>query len=225
MQALQWSISFPDKLRKCLCIAAAANLTAQALGFEVIGRNMIVRDPNFHAGDYYGTDTQPDNGLGYARMIGHLTYLSAISMHEKFGRNKRETFDPSNFETGFEVESYLKHQGKQFVTRFDANSYLHITYAMDQFDLESRYGSLENAFREAQAEFLLVALSSDWLFPPEQTRELGKTLLGLKKVASVAELHSPHGHDAFLLEVEHLSRVINGFLEKPSASSARPATP
>ncbi|MCD6025219.1 MAG: metX [Fibrobacteria bacterium] len=225
MQALQWSISYPGKLRKCLCIAAAANLTAQALGFEVIGRNMIVRDPNFHGGDYYDTETKPENGLGYARMIGHLTYLSAISMHEKFGRNKREGFDPNHFETGFEVENYLKHQGKQFVMRFDANSYLHITYAMDQFDLESRYGSLENAFREAQAEFLLVALSSDWLFPPEQTRELGKTLLGLKKVASVAELHSPHGHDAFLLEVEHLSRVIHGFLEKPAATSVRPATP
>jgi homoserine O-acetyltransferase len=111
------------------------------------------------------------------------------------------------------------------VTRFDANSYLHITYAMDEFDLESRYGSLENAFRDAQAEFLLVALSSDWLFPPEQTRELGKTLLGLKKVASVAELHSPHGHDAFLLEVEHLSRVIHGFLEKPATASERPAVP
>jgi len=225
MQALQWSVSYPDKLRKCLCIAAAANLTAQALGFEVIGRNMIVRDPNFQGGDYYSGDARPDNGLSYARMIGHLTYLSAISMHEKFGRNKREGVDPNDFETGFEVESYLKYQGKTFTQRFDANSYLHITYAMDHFDLTSRYGSLETAFREAQAEFLLVALSSDWLFPPEQTRELGKTLLGLKKVASVAELHSPHGHDAFLLEVEHLSRVIHGFLEKPAAASMRPAVP
>jgi homoserine O-acetyltransferase len=222
MQALQWSVSFPAKLRKCLCIAAAPNLSAQALGFEVIGRKAIVNDAHFHGGDYYGKPDSPDGGLAYARMIGHLTYLSALSMHEKFGRNKREGADSAAFETGFEVESYLNHQGTSFVQRFDANSYLHITWAMDQFDLESRYGSLENAFRGSQAEFLLVALSSDWLFPPEQTHELGKVLLGLKKVASVAELSSPYGHDAFLLEVEHLSNVIRGFLHQPVLNAPRP---
>jgi homoserine O-acetyltransferase len=225
MQALQWSISYPDKLRKCLCIASASRLSAQALGFEVIGRKVIVNDPNYCGGDYYDRAERPDGGLAYARMIGHLTYLSALSMHQKFGRNIRPDAQPGHFETGFEVESYLQHQGTQFTQRFDANSYLHITWAMDQFDLESRYGSLEGAFRDAQAEFLLVALSSDWLFPPEQTRELGKTLLGLKKVASVAELHSPHGHDAFLLEVEHLSRVLHGFLEKPALTTGKKPTP
>ncbi len=215
MQALQWSVSYPKQLRKCMCIAAAGSLSAQALGFEIIGRSIIVGDPGFQGGDYYGS-SGPDNGLGYARMIGHLTYLSAISMHEKFGRNQRPNFDAKNFETGFEVESYLKHQGKQFVQRFDANSYLHITYAMDSFDLVSRYGSLDNAFRDSDSEFLLVGLSSDWLFPTEQTHELAKVLLNHKKVVSVAELDSPYGHDAFLLEVEHLSRVIQGFLEKPA---------
>ena len=219
MQALQWSISYPGKVRKCMCIAAAASLSAQALGFETIGRSIIVSDPNYQGGDYYGT-AAPEHGLGYARMIGHLTYLSAISMHQKFGRNRRPNTDDASFETGFEVESYLKHQGQQFVKRFDANSYLHITYAMDQFDLVTRYGNLENAFRDSQSEFLLVALSSDWLFPPEQTHELGRVLFNLKKVASIVELDSPYGHDAFLLEVEHLSRVIQGFLEKPAYAEA-----
>jgi homoserine O-acetyltransferase len=222
MQALQWSVSHPGKLRKCLCIAASANLSAQALAFEVIGRKAIVNDAHFHGGDYYDKPDRPDGGLAYARMIGHITYLSAVAMHQKFGRNVRPGANPGEFETGFEVESYLNHQGESFVQRFDANSYLHITYAMDQFDLETRHGTLANAFRDSQAEFLLVALSSDWLFPPEQTRELGKTLLKLKKVASVAELSSPHGHDAFLLEVEHLSAVIRGFLHQPALNMPRP---
>ncbi|HLP30956.1 MAG TPA: methionine biosynthesis protein MetW, partial [Geothrix sp.] len=164
-------------------------------------------------------------GLAYARMIGHLTYLSALSMHQKFGRNQRTGHDEDRFETGFEVESYLAHQGEAFVRRFDANSYLHITWAMDHFDLFARYGSLEKAFAESKAEFLLVALSSDWLFFPEQTRELGSVLLGLKKVVSLVELDSPYGHDAFLLEVAHLSRVLNGFLEKPASSPKRVSGP
>jgi homoserine O-acetyltransferase len=221
MQALQWSVSFPDKVRKCICIAAAACLSAQALGFEIIGRKVIVNDPNFRNGDYYADGKIPERGLAYARMIGHITYLSAISMHEKFGRNRREDWDEKRFETGFEVESYLNHQGDQFVRRFDANSYLHITWAMDHFDLVARYGSLDKAFAPTRAEFLLVALSSDWHFYPEQTREMGRVLLNQKKVVSVVELDSPYGHDAFLLEVANLSQVIQGFLEKPASDSAR----
>ncbi|MDB5049881.1 MAG: metX [Fibrobacteres bacterium] len=216
MQALQWSTAYPDKVRKCICIAAAACLSAQALGFEIIGRKAIVNDPDFKNGDFYRDGIIPERGLSYARMIGHLTYLSALSMHEKFGRNRKEDWDESRFETGFEVESYLNHQGDQFVRRFDANSYLHITWAMDHFDLVARYGSLDKAFAPSQAEFLLVALSSDWLFFPEQTRELGKVLLDQKKIVSVVELESPYGHDAFLLEVANLSQVIYGFLEKPA---------
>lgn len=225
MQALQWTVSFPGKVRKCICIAAAACLSAQALGFEIIGRKVIVNDPGFRGGDYYDAGEAPERGLAYARMIGHLTYLSALSMHQKFGRNQRSgaaavraAHDENRFETGFEVESYLTYQSDAFVKRFDANSYLHITWAMDHFDLFARYGSLQDAFAPAGAEFLLVALSSDWLFFPEQTRELGSVLLGLKKVVSVVELDSPYGHDAFLLEVAHLSRVIRGFLEKPASA-------
>jgi homoserine O-acetyltransferase len=216
MQALQWSTAYPDKVRKCICIAAAACLSAQALGFEIIGRKAIVHDADFHGGDFYREGTIPEHGLAFARMIGHLTYLSAISMHEKFGRNRKEEWDENRFETGFEVEGYLNHQGEQFVKRFDANSYLHITWAMDHFDLVARYGSLDKAFAPSQAEFLLVALSSDWLFFPEQTRELGRVLLNQKKIVSVVELDSPYGHDAFLLEVANLSQVITGFLEKPA---------
>jgi homoserine O-acetyltransferase/O-succinyltransferase len=223
MQALQWAVAYPDKVRKCICIAAAACLSAQALGFEIIGRKAIVNDPHFQDGNYYGEGQLPARGLGFARMIGHLTYLSAISMHEKFGRNRKEEWNELRFETGFEVEGYLNHQGEQFVKRFDANSYLHITWAMDHFDLVHRYGSLDKAFGPSRAEFLLVALSSDWLFFPEQTRELGRVLLRQKKVVSVVELESPYGHDAFLLEVANLSQVIYGFLEKPAFAEAAKA--
>jgi homoserine O-acetyltransferase len=235
MQALQWAVSYPDKVRKCICIAAAACLSAQALGFEIIGRKVIVNDAHFQDGNYYGDGQLPARGLAYARMIGHLTYLSALSMHEKFGRNQvhgegrrggaPKEWDEARFETGFEVESYLNHQGEQFVKRFDANSYLHITWAMDHFDLVRRYGSLEQAFGASKAEFLLVALSSDWLFFPEQTRELGRVLLHQKKIVSVVELESPYGHDAFLLEVANLSQVIHGFMEKPAFAEAGQALP
>jgi homoserine O-acetyltransferase/O-succinyltransferase len=223
MQALQWSVAYPEKVRKCICIAAAACLSAQALGFEIIGRKAIVNDPHFQDGNYYGDGQLPARGLAFARMIGHLTYLSALSMHEKFGRNRKEEWNELRFETGFEVEGYLNHQGDQFVKRFDANSYLHITWAMDHFDLVQRYGSLDKAFGPSRAEFLLVALSSDWLFFPEQTRELGRVLLRQKKVVSVVELESPYGHDAFLLEVANLSQVIFGFLEKPAFTEAAKA--
>jgi len=216
MQALQWSISYPTQVKKCICIAAAPSLSAQALGFEIISRRVIVNDPQFHGGDYYGQPQKPDGGLALARMIGHITYLSAAAMHQKFGRRERGGLDPERFETGFEVESYLKHQGHKFVDRFDANSYLHITWAMDHFDIAARYGSLEAAFEQSQAEFLLVALSSDWLFFPEQTRRLAQALLNRRKIVSLVELESPYGHDAFLLEVAHLSRVLHGFLEKPA---------
>jgi homoserine O-acetyltransferase/O-succinyltransferase len=221
MQALQWSISYPTRVRKCMCIAAAPSLSAQALGFEIIGRKVIVNDPHFYGGDYYDKAERPDAGLAFARMIGHITYLSAAAMHQKFGRRERDSLDSKRFETGFEVESYLTHQGNKFVERFDANSYLHITWAMDHFDLEARYGSLEKAFENSQTEFLLVALSSDWLFFPEQTRQLAQALMSRRKIVSLIELESPYGHDAFLLEVAHLSRVIHGFLEK--SEPAEPA--
>ncbi len=212
MQALQWTVSYPDKVKKCMGIATAASLSAQALGFEVIGRKVILEDSSFRMGDYYSDGKGPDRGLRLARMIGHLTYLSSASMDTKFGRQHREGIKPGKFETDFSIESYLDHKADAFVGRFDANSYLHITYAMDCFDLARSYGSLEDAFKKTQAEFLLVALSSDWLFPPEQTRDITRVLLKQGKVASEITLNSPYGHDAFLLEVENLGRVIESFL-------------
>ena len=222
MQALQWTVSFPKQVKKCICIAASARLSAQALGFEVIGRKLIVNDPNYYSGDYYQQIGKPHPGLKFARMIGHLTYLSAHGMDRKFGRKQRVDENPSQFQTGFEVETYLEHQGESFVNRFDANSYLHITYAMDRFDLIKQCGSLEKAFEKSEAEFCLVALSSDWLFPTEQTKDLAKVLVNNKKITSMVELQSPYGHDAFLLEVENLSNVINGFLEKPTFALKKP---
>ncbi len=213
MQALQWSVAHPDIVGKCICVAAAPHLSPQALGFEIVGRSVLQNDKNFSGGDYYSGD-KPDKGLTFARMVGLITYLSADSMHSKFGRKRRDGYNPNAFETGYEVESYLSYNGRKFCERFDANSYLHITYAMDTFDLEESFGSLEKAFENVKSEFLIVALSSDWLFPPEQSRAMCQSLLKLGKIASFLELNSPYGHDAFLLEVGHLSQVIHGFLNK-----------
>lgn len=213
MQALQWSVAYPSFVRKCICIAAAHQLSPQALGFEVIGRKFVITDPNFQNGDYYNTPAMPSRGLAFARMIGLLTYLSADSMKSKFGREKQGDYDPKRFETGFEVENYLNHNAHKFTERFDANSYLHVTYAMDNFDLEALHGSVDKAFAGAQCEFLLIALSSDWLFLPQQSRELTQALLRLGKVVSLVELESPYGHDAFLLEVDGLSQVLYAYLD------------
>ncbi|MBF0431736.1 MAG: homoserine O-acetyltransferase [Fibrobacteria bacterium] len=214
MQALQWSVAYPDKVKKCICIAAAPHLSPQALGFEIVGRKALLNDKNFGSGDFYDKPETPDEGLALARMIGLLTYLSADSMESKFSRTRKDEYDANCFETGYDVENYLTHNSQKFVSRFDANSYLHITYALDTFDLEESHGSLANAFEKSRAEFLLVALSSDWLFPPSQSRHLCRELLNLGKIASLVELDSPYGHDAFLLEVENLSKLIGAFLER-----------
>jgi homoserine O-acetyltransferase len=212
-QVIKWGIMFPDRVKKCAVLAATTKLSAQALGFEIIGRGVITGDPQFNQGDYYNKDRRPDQGLSNARKIAHLTYLSSISMEQKFGRRGSGPSDPSHFVTGFDVETYLEHQGQKFVDRFDANSYLHITWAMDNFDLEHEYGSLYEAVRHTQAEFLVVNLSSDWLFPPKESREFSQALLNTKKKVSNVELNSPYGHDAFLLEVEHLSVVLDRFFK------------
>ncbi len=214
MQAIQWAVAHSDKVDKCICIAAAAHLSPQALGFEIAGRKVLASDSNFANGDYYDKDQSPDKGLAFARMIGLLTYISADSMGSKFGRQRHGGFDPLRFETGYEVENYLNYNSNKFIDRFDANAYLHITYAMDTYDLVREFGSLEDAFKESKCEFLLLSLSSDWLFPPEQSRQLARVLLKLGKIVSLIELDSPHGHDAFLLEVGHLSKVLYSFLKK-----------
>lgn len=217
MQVLEWIIRYPDTVRSCICVASATSLSAQALAFDVVGRKAITSDPSWRRGDYYESGDKPVAGLAQARMIGHITYLSQAMMDEKFGREKKTrdaAFDGEreSFSSDFQVESYLDYQGSKFVDRFDANSYLHITSAMDEFDLGCRYGGLSKAFAGIKSRILIVALSSDWLFPPEQSKEIANGLLAAGKNVSYMELVAPHGHDAFLVDIEHLATAIRAFL-------------
>lgn len=219
MQVLEWSILFPDFVSNCICIASAASLSAQALAFDIVGREVITSDPAWAGGDFYGTGRLPSDGLAAARMIGHITYLSPEIMNAKFGRRKRSRPSQDRFQTLFEVESYLQHQGEKFVERFDSNSYLHITHAMDAYDLAEQYGDLPSAFRKVHARFLVVALSSDWLFPPEQSLEIANSLAQAGKRVSYILIKAPTGHDAFLVDIGHLSQAIHAFLGTESAPS------
>jgi len=212
MQALQWAVSFPRRVRSVIPIASTARLTAQSIAFNAVGRNAIVSDPNWSGGDYYGKAV-PAKGLSIARMIGHITYLSDESMHAKFGRELRNADDYQyELDSEFEVESYLNHQGESFVQRFDANSYLYITKAMDYFDLLGKYGSLTSAFKDCRARFLVVAYSTDWFYPTYESKEIVQALMNLNKEVTFCEIQSRHGHDAFLLEVDALTRIIRSFL-------------
>lgn len=206
MQALEWTIRYPDKVDRCVCIAAGVSLSAQALAFDVVARDAIESDPNWNGGDYYEGGRNPDWGLAHARKIGHITYLSPEIMQKKFGRGRTAA------EGRFQVESYLDYQGRKLVERFDANSYLRITEAMDAYDLQEEFGSAEQAFRGAGSKYLVVALSSDWLFPPEQSLALANALLGAGCKVSCCTLEAPYGHDAFLVDIRHLAESIRAFL-------------
>ena len=185
------------------------------IAFNEVGRLAIMSDPNWNGGDYYG-GAGPDNGLAVARMIGHITYLSDESMHEKFGRRLRDkTALGYDFTMDFEVESYLRHQGEVFTRRFDANTYLYVTKALDYFDLAGERGLLEEVFRELPREmrFLVIAFSSDWLYPPYQSKEIVRALRGTGFDCTYLEMKSSFGHDAFLLENKDLTRMVASFLE------------
>ncbi len=211
MQVLQWAISYPDFVRSALPIATTSHLSAQSIAFDAVGRNAILADRDFAEGQY---TTQPGRGLGIARMIGHITYLSEESMREKFGRKLRTAEDYNyDFESEFAVETYLDHQGQSFVERFDANSYLYITKASDYFDPAKEYGSLQKAFADVKSRFLVVSLSSDWLFTPEQSKAIVEALAAGRKDVSYCNIISPYGHDAFLLEIESLGQFICCFLK------------
>jgi homoserine O-acetyltransferase len=213
MQVLQWAIEYLDFVKAALPIATTSHLSAQSIAFDAVGRNAILADPNFADGKYHDRG-QPAEGLGIARMIGHITYLSEESMRAKFGRKLRTAEDYKyDFASEFAVETYLDHQGQSFVERFDANSYLYITKASDYFDLTKDYGSLENAFTNVKSRFLVVSLSSDWLFTPEQSKAMVEALAANRKLVSYCNIASPHGHDAFLLEVETLGQFICCFLK------------
>ncbi len=218
MQALQWVIEYPGFVRRLLAMATTARESAQGIAFNEVGRQAIMQDPEWHGGDY-ARGEGPRVGLAIARMMAHITYLSDASMDRKFGRRKAHAPEGGayNFDAQFEVESYLRHQGEIFINRFDANSYLYITRAIDHFDLTAAYGLLERAVAPVTAESLVVGFTSDWLFPPEQNREIALALLRAGKRASYAQLDTDLGHDSFLLESPQLYDLVRDFLERPAA--------
>jgi homoserine O-acetyltransferase/O-succinyltransferase len=223
MQVLQWGIEYPEFVGKLIAMATTARESAQAIAFNEVGRQAILQDPDW-AGGNYPRGGGPRVGLAIARMMAHITYLSDASMDRKFGRRQvaaraaagsAAAFleNPVNtFDVQFEVESYLRHQGQSFINRFDANSYLYITRALDQFDLAAAHDSLETALAPVLAQCLVVGFTSDWLFPPEQNRAIATALLRAGKRASYAELSTDLGHDSFLLESPQLYNLVRGFL-------------
>lgn len=213
MMVLEWSILYPNRIRSAIVLASTARVSTQALAFDAVGRNAIISDPNWNSGDYYGKPQLPEKGLATARMIGHITYLSDESLNKKFGRNLQDKSEYGyDFETDFEIESYLRYQGNKFVSRFDANSYLFLTKAISYFDLAKKYGSLEKAFKPIEAKCLIVSIKSDWLYPSKQSKEMVSMLLKLNKEVTYFECDSQYGHDAFLLDNPQLFELIKSFL-------------
>jgi homoserine O-acetyltransferase len=214
MQALSWAATFPDRVTKAVVIASTARHTAQNIAFHEVGRQAIMADPNWRNGAYYGEGDPPAAGLAVARMAAHITYLSEAGLTEKFGRRLQAREAKSfGFDADFQVESYLRHQGLSFTDRFDANSYLYITRAMDYFDLAEEHGGLlANAFKASKARFALVSFDTDWLYPTPESRAIVHALNAAGAAVSFVELSSPFGHDAFLLDSPELNRVVDGFL-------------
>jgi homoserine O-acetyltransferase len=202
MQALQWTLSFPERIRHAVVIAATPRLSAQNIAFNEVARQAIMTDPDFHGGHYYDQGVVPRRGLRIARMIGHITYLSDDAMMEKFGRVLRNKITPGfGFDVDFEIESYLRYQGDKFATYFDANTYLRITKALDYYDPAADFGGdLSKAFARAQADFLVVSFTSDWRFSSARSREIVRALLDNRRIVSYLEIDAPQGHDAFLLD-------------------------
>lgn len=213
MQALAWAKRYPERVGSVVADATTWRLGAQAIAFNEVGRRAILEDPGFGDGDYYGKATQPESGLGIARMIGHITYLSDESMHKKFGRRLQSSTDYAyEFVSEFQVESYLAYQGQRFVERFDANTYLYMTKAMDYFDLQGEAPTLADAIHGVTARFLVLSFSSDWLFPTARSRELVAALREIGSEVTFAEIPSAYGHDSFLLEPEAQHKLIAPFL-------------
>ncbi|HBY60045.1 MAG TPA: homoserine O-acetyltransferase [Solibacterales bacterium] len=214
MQALQWAVAYPDSVASVMPIASTARHSAQQIAFNEVGRQAIMADPDWDGGNYYGKKP-PGRGLAVARMVGHITYMSDDSMREKFGRRlrDRESFG-FDFEVDFEVESYLRYRGGQFVDRFDANSYLYITKAMDYFDVTNGQRSLAAALEGVTARVLVISFTSDWLYPSYQSLEIVNALRSRNRDVAYCELSSSYGHDAFLVEVAEQTEVVRGFLER-----------
>ena len=214
MQALQWTIAYPDLVRHALIIASAPNLTAQNIAFNEVARQAIMTDPEFYGGDYYAHNTVPRRGLRIARMLGHITYLSDDAMGEKFGRKLKDTIK-YGFDVEFEMESYLRYQGHKFAGEFDANTYLRMTRALDYYDPALTFNDdLSAALKVAKAQFLVVSFTSDWRFSPARSREIVKALLDNELTVSYAEVTAAHGHDAFLMPDAHYHAILRSYLQK-----------
>ncbi len=215
MQALAWSIMFPDRLENCIAIASTAKLSAQNIAFNDVARQAILTDPDFHGGDFYSHGVVPKNGLRVARMIGHITYLSNVDMSEKFGRELRSGQYLFGFGVEFEIESYLHYQGDKFSTYFDANTYLLITRALDYFDPAASYaGDLTRALAGTKAKFLLVSFTTDWRFSPEASQAIVKALVDNRREVTYANIDAPHGHDAFLLTDERYHELVRSYIDR-----------
>ena len=232
MQALSWTLQYPDRVRHAVVIASAPNLNAEIIAFNEVARRAITTDPDFHGGHFYQHGVVPKRGLRIARMIGHITYLSDDVMNEKFGRQLREAvadsatgYKYSTQEVEFQIESYLRYQGDKFSEYFDANTYLLITRALDYFDPARRCGgSLSAALARAACKFLLVSFSTDWRFSPVRSREIVKALLDNNREVSYAEIDAPHGHDAFLLDDPRYLNVVRAYFDR-TVAQCMSATP
>lgn len=214
MQALQWAVDYPDRLRHCVVIAATPKLTAQNIAFNEVARQAIMTDPEFYEGHYYEHNAIPRQGLMLARMLGHITYLSDESMRSKFGRELREGKIKFGFDVEFQVESYLRYQGRAFVDRFDANTYLLMTKALDYFDPARDHNhNLSAALAHVTAHFFVVSFTSDWRFAPERSEEIVRALTDNKKNVSYIEVKAHHGHDAFLMPIPHYQNVFSAYMQ------------
>jgi homoserine O-acetyltransferase len=215
MQALQWTVSFPGRVRHALVIACAPNLSAQNIAFNEVARQAIITDPDFHQGHYYEHRTRPTRGLRVARMVGHITYLSDDAMADKFGRQLKHGRLTYSFEPEFEIESYLRHQGAKFSEYFDANTYLRITKVLDYFDPALEHGGdLARALAPARAAYLVISFTTDWRFSPERSREIVRALLHNRREVTYAEIEAPHGHDAFLLDDARYHKLVAAYFDR-----------
>jgi homoserine O-acetyltransferase len=215
MQALQWSLAHPDRVRHVFAIAAAPRLTAQNIAFNDVARSAILTDPDFHGGNFYQHHVVPTRGLRLARMLGHITYLSDDAMADKFGRELRSGRFSYSYDIEFEIESYLRYQGDKFASYFDANTYLLMTKALDYFDPAHEFGGdLNLAFARAKADFLVVSFTTDWRFSPQRSREIVRPLLHNRRNVSYAEITSAHGHDSFLMQDAYYFEVMRTYLDK-----------
>ncbi len=225
MQALQWAITYPSMVQSVIAIATASSLSAQGIAFNMVGRQAIFRDPHWKSGKYYNSQ-KPQDGLSLARMVGHITYMSEHLMHQKFGRQLQNSdLFSFKFNSEFMVESYLEHQGIKFVNRFDANSYLYITKAIDYFDLKADHGgSLINAFQNVTSDFLVISYSSDWLYPSMLSKEIVKALRANGKHVGYTDIQSNYGHDTFLIDDAPTKRNISNFLRSQFEKTIKQGT-